>query len=60
MPQITLTSDEAAILGDVLANYLSDLRMEIAGTDRMEFREDLKRRETFLKTLLTALSQSEA
>ena len=34
---------------------VADLRMEIAGTDRMEFRENLKQQEVFLKELLKTL-----
>jgi hypothetical protein len=55
MVQITLAAEEAALLGDVLENYLSDLRMEIANTDAMDVRDDLKRREVFLKKLLGQL-----
>ena len=39
----------------ILTSYLSDLRMEIADTDRQDFRESLKRREEFIKKLLTTL-----
>jgi hypothetical protein len=35
--------------------YLSDLRMEIADTDLMQFREVLKRQEAMLKKLLQQL-----
>ena len=50
--QINLTAEEAEMLKEVLTSYLSDLRMEIADTDKMSFREDLKKREEFLKKLL--------
>jgi hypothetical protein len=53
--QITLTQEEAAQLRKVLNSYLSDLRMEIADTDSMPFREDLKRQEVLLKKLLQQL-----
>jgi hypothetical protein len=53
--QITLTQEEAAQLREVLNSYLSDLRMEIADTDSMPFREDLKRQEVLLKKLLQQL-----
>ena len=55
MAQITLTQEEATQLREVLNSYLSDLRMEIADTDSMPFREDLKRREVLLKKLLQQL-----
>jgi hypothetical protein len=34
---------------------MSDLRMEVADTDSMQLREDLKREEAFLKKLLQQL-----
>jgi hypothetical protein len=55
VPQINLDNDEAATLRDVLQDYISDLRMEIAGTDAMDFREELKAREAVLKRLLAQL-----
>ena len=55
MAQITLTQEEAAALREMLGNYISDLRMEIADTDSMQFREDLKRQEVLLKKLLQQL-----
>ncbi len=52
MIQISLTDDEASILKQTLATYLSDLRMEIADTDQQEFREQLKSEEAVLKKIL--------
>ncbi len=55
MVQIDLTTDEIEVLRDVLQSYLSDLRMEIADTDRMDFREMLKERKRILVKVLDAL-----
>jgi hypothetical protein len=55
MPQITFTQEEAAALRDILRSDLSDLRMEVADTDSLQFRENLKREEVLLKTLLQRL-----
>lgn len=55
MIQLTLDEREARILAEVLQSYLSDLRMEIADTDRMDFREMLKEREAVLNRLLAEL-----
>jgi hypothetical protein len=55
MIRIQLTPSEAATLTLVLESYLSDLRMEIAGTEEMGFREALKQRELVLKQLLERL-----
>ena len=56
MVQITLTPEEAIILRDILNHYMSDLRMEIADTDAMDFREKLKNEEVFLNRLLRQLA----
>jgi len=55
MVHIELTSEEAEMLREILAYYLSELRMEIAGTESVDFREPLKKREAFLKELLQRL-----
>lgn len=55
MVQIDLTTDEIEVLRDVLDSYLSDLRMEIADTDRMGFREMLKHRKRIIAKVLEAL-----
>ena len=57
MAQLTLTDQEAATLRRVLEQYVSDLRMEIADTDAMDFREQLKREEAFLKKLIEQLGR---
>jgi len=55
MVRIQFSETEALVLKEILASYLSDLRMEIADTDSMDFREGLKEREKFLKRLLHEL-----
>ncbi len=58
MPEIhvELSSNEVEILHNVLENELSDLRMEIADTDRQEYREQLKTRKAAIRKLLDAVS----
>ncbi|HTT69541.1 MAG TPA: hypothetical protein VMF70_16060 [Gemmatimonadales bacterium] len=51
MAQLDLTAEEAAVLRQALESYLSDLRMEITDTERMEYREELKRQEEILTRL---------
>ena len=51
------TQEELQMLREILESYLSDLRMEIADTDKMDFREDLKKRENFLTELLNLLKR---
>lgn len=53
--RIDLSDVEAATLRDALDSYLSDLRMEIADTDRMDFREGLKEQRKILEGLLQRL-----
>jgi len=54
---IVLDNNEVVALGQILRSYLSDLRMEIADTDSMDFRLGLKREEEFIKDLLVRLGQ---
>jgi hypothetical protein len=44
----TSTADEAARLREILASAFSDLRMEMAYTDAMDFHGLLKQRKAFL------------
>lgn len=60
MVTLELSPKEAAMLRDVLVSYTSDLRMEVADTDSMEFREGLKEREAFLKRLIQKLEGTQA
>ena len=58
MIEMKLTTEEATTLKNVLRSYLSDLRMEIADTDSMDFRDKLKRKEVVLKKLIDELPES--
>ncbi len=55
MIEIDLTPEEVEILAEVLDTALSDLRMEMADTDRMEFREILKARKAVIEKALASL-----
>lgn len=52
---IDLDPRETDLLRQILANYLSDLRMEISDTDRAELREALKRDEATITRLIGRL-----
>ena len=52
---IPLTSEERAVLTEILDNYLSDLRMEIADTDSMDFKNGLRVRKEVVGELLGKL-----
>jgi hypothetical protein len=58
VPTLNLSSEQAEILAQVLEDYISDLRMEVANTDSQEFRDDLKKKEVFLKDLLGQLGRT--
>lgn len=54
--ELTLTAEGAAVLEDVLDEYLSELRTEIARTDAYDLRQQLKRKETFLRKILQQIA----
>jgi hypothetical protein len=49
---LELTRREAEELGKALESYLSELRMEIAGTDSWDYRQGLKARKVVLNQVL--------
>jgi hypothetical protein len=55
MLQLDLNSTEREILVSILEVCLSDLRMEIANTDSMDYRDVLKERKGVLIKSLAAL-----
>jgi len=59
MISLDLSSVEREILSDVLASYLSDLRMEIADTDSMDFRDRLKRRKSVVEKVLDEVRRNQ-
>lgn len=56
MIQLDLTPEEARILAEILESDHSDLRMEIADTDSLDFREMLKRRKAVLAKAIAGLT----
>ncbi|MBA3583473.1 MAG: hypothetical protein H0W36_02905 [Gemmatimonadetes bacterium] len=57
MIQLELDDAERQILAEVLKSYLSDLRMEIADTDRVDFRDMLKDRKAVIGKVLESLGE---
>ncbi len=57
MIRIELTDEKAEFLREILGNHLSQLRMEIAHTDRKDFREFLRKRGQFLEEFLQNLEK---
>jgi len=58
MIQLMITEEERELLMDILENDISDLRMEIADTDRRGYREMLKNREILMKNIQQKLDQA--
>jgi hypothetical protein len=54
--ELTLTAEGASLLEEALDEYLSELRAEIARTDRYELRQQLKRKETYLRKILQQIA----
>ncbi|NIO43083.1 MAG: hypothetical protein GTO41_24765 [Burkholderiales bacterium] len=52
---MNLTTKEKQILAEVMKSVLSDLRFEIADTEKKDFRDDLKRKEALLNKVLRVL-----
>lgn len=60
MVQLDLDAQERETLRHVLESYLSDLRMEIADTDRQDFRDMLKGRKAVIQKVLQGLGAGAA
>lgn len=59
MIQLDITKEEKDVLIGILENDISDLRMEIADTDNMDFRGALKKQKEVLKKVLEILQKAE-
>jgi len=55
MIQLDLSPQEQEILKEALESYISDLRMEIADTDKQDYREKLKHRKDILNKVVETL-----
>jgi hypothetical protein len=55
MVHLELTEDEVERLRSLCLEDLSELRMEIADTDRQDFRDELKVSKRFLESLIARL-----
>jgi hypothetical protein len=54
---VTLQPEELELVRNILADYLSNLRMEIANTEDYDLRQTLKAREAALKSLLDRMNK---
>jgi hypothetical protein len=58
--QLDLSREEQLLLRELLEVQLSELRMEIAGTDRLEYRDLLRERKAVLMKVLDRLANEPA
>jgi hypothetical protein len=59
MITVEMTQEDAAMLRRSLETLLSDVRMEMCDTDRLDFRDGLKREKHVLEGVLAQLPDSE-
>ncbi len=59
MIHLDITEEQAEVLTTLLRQTVSDLGMEIAATERLEFRDQLKGRREVLSELLETLRRSQ-
>ena len=57
MVKIELTHENTEMLREILSSHFSELRMEIACTDRKEFRDFLRKRGEFLENFIQGLDR---
>lgn len=57
MPALQLTKDHVAVLSEYLRRTLSDLSVEIAGTDRQDYREEIKAERRLLREVMHQLDE---
>ena len=55
--QLNLKDDEAQTLRELLRDYLPELRMEVARTDRRDYRHRLVNRQDLVERLLDQLGE---
>ena len=59
MINLELDEQETEVLSKVLRNYLSDLSYEIADTDNLDFRNELKAKRAVLEKISQSLGKVE-
>lgn len=59
MVRLHISPEESQILINALQSYLSELRMEIADTDRYEFKRNLKLQKALLIRVVDALARQQ-
>ena len=57
MTRIEFSDDEATMMRGILETYLHDLTSEIASTESLSFREDLKKQKVFIMDMLGRMTR---
>jgi hypothetical protein len=57
MVRLEFDPRESSMMNEILQSYLSELRLEIADTEKMSFREDLKKKEVFIKNVMERIEK---
>ena len=57
--ELTLNDEEIEVLVELLERDLTDLSMEITNTDKMDFRDNLKKKRILLQKILRTLQQKQ-
>ena len=58
MSTLKLSPNEHQLLQDIIESAISDLRVEIVSTDRIDYKEALKERKRLMMNLLEKLQQT--
>jgi hypothetical protein len=58
MLNLTITPEERDLVLDILKNYLSDFRMEVADTSTPDYRTSLKEQESTLDMVIAKLEKA--
>ncbi len=58
--ELALSAEERDVLAELLEAQLADIRGEIRKTERLEWREDLKRREAVVRGIVARLRAGDA
>lgn len=59
MESFEFSQQEKDILNKIVASYLSELRMEIADTDQLSFKKELRKEEDLLNKLIEKMESND-
>lgn len=60
MTILKLTPEERKLMVEMLKGCISEIRMEVGATESYEFKENLKKKEQYLKAVLARLEKATA